>query len=47
MKTVQSYEGVVFDDKKVGKLTTTPIHLEYDKDQVTQQPIFHNLPIHY
>ena len=47
MKTVQSYEGVVFNDNKVGKLITTPIHLEYDKEHIPEQPRFHNVPIHY
>ena len=47
METVNKFKGVVFDDKKVGKMKTKPIHLEYDNSFTPEQPRFRNVPIHY
>ena len=44
---VNQYLGSVFDENKVGKLKTKPIHLEYKKGFKPEQPPFRNIPIHY
>ena len=44
---VNKYLGSVFDENKVGKIKTKPIHLEYEKDFKPEQPPFRNIPIHY
>ena len=45
--TVGKYKGTVFDDEKVGKLSTEPIHLDYDTKFIPQQPRYRSIPIHY
>ena len=47
MKLVETYKSTVFDDRKIGKINTTPIHLEYDENFIPEQPRFRNVPIHY
>ena len=47
MNLVQQYQGLVFNDHKIGKLDTPPIHLDYDTQFTPIQPKFRNIPIHY
>ena len=44
---VKQYQGLVFDDKKVGSIETTPIHLDYATNFKPTQPRYRNVPIHY
>ena len=44
---MNKFKGIVFDDERVGKMTTPPIHLEYDANFKPEQPCFQNVPIHY
>ena len=44
---VEQYQGSVFDENKVGKINTAPVHLEYADGFKPQQPKFRNTPIHY
>ena len=44
---VKRYLGSVFDENKVGKIDTSPVHLEYEGGFVPLQPRFRNIPIHY
>ena len=47
MKLVDRYQGLVFDDNKVGCIRTKPIHLDYEEEFKPKQPPFRNFPIHY
>lgn len=40
MKTVEEFKGVVFDNERIGKIETAPIHLEYDPEFKPEQPRF-------
>ena len=44
---VDKYKGLVFDEKKIGKMKCEPIHLDYEKNFKPKQPNFHNIPIQY
>ena len=47
MEIVNKFKGVVFDEEKVGKMKTAPVHLEYDTNFIPEQPKFRNIAIHY
>ena len=44
---VEKFKGSVFEENKVGKIKTAPVHLEYINDFKPQQPHFRNVPMHY
>ena len=44
---LKQYQGLVFNENKIGKLNIEPIHLDYDPNFKPVQPIFRNIPLHY
>ena len=46
-KLIDRFKGLVFSEKKIGKVQMKPIHLEVEPDYIPPQPQFHNTPIHY
>ena len=44
---VEKYRSSVFEENKVGKIKTKPIHLDYDEEFSLRQPRFYNIPFHY
>ena len=44
---VEQYKSSVFDENKVGKLKTKPIHLDYEENFSPRQPRYYNIPFHY
>ena len=47
MEIVNKYKGTVFNDHKIGKVLTKPIHLEFEQDFIPVQPNYRPVPIHY
>ena len=44
---LKRYQGLVFEENKIGQINTKPIHLDYDKNFKPVQPSFRNILLHY